>query len=153
MIKYHVPLHVAKELKDLNFNMGCNAHFPVLASAGAVMHFSDVPAKSIETAWNSLPDGMAAPIWDQVREWLRDVHKIHIDVSPLNELSSNGWELIPTGEYHGSTVSMGYKQKALFVNINDDYATYTGRDYFVTLSETIYRTLKFIKADISDSKK
>lgn len=72
-----VPYNVAKRLKDLGFDEICFYYFGIDYGYGPEL-VSDMYCNSSE---NLIRRGfVAAPLWQQVTRWLRDVHKINITI-------------------------------------------------------------------------
>lgn len=88
MRKLFTPYNISKILKDLNFNEQCIAEF-----YNEEFEFSSVKQKYTNTTPNhfDIKNTCTSPMYQQVTDWLRDIHGI--DVAPVRSLPRphNSW--------------------------------------------------------------
>ncbi len=92
MEKEFVTVEIAKRLKELGFNEWCLAAYyeqkDKAPSFGYSPYLDSEPGKQ-EYLNNDYKGQVAAPLYQQVIDWIREKHDIHYHVRPVNEIHPN----------------------------------------------------------------
>lgn len=101
MEKQVVPFEIAKQLKGIEFDEECNCIYDEKGIRG----FNLKPYKNTkEDTWN-----VTAPLWQQVFDWFREVHSLHIEIQSPDYINEVDWSYsihIPNkfGAHHGDVM-------------------------------------------------
>lgn len=99
-----VPYEIARQLKEKGFNEPCLASFwneEIKFHSGNKLWSNTDHIKFWEQATSLIPQkeiGLAAPLYQQVIDWFREKHRIHIQNDSLSyTISGNSFKTVQSG--------------------------------------------------------
>lgn len=137
MKKQFVPYELALMLKEKGFNERCVASWlgKIFSFDGKeVLHIDERYGNGQDQIYLQLPIKCLAPLWQQVVNWFREKHDIHIDNNNNYSLESYWWK---NGKGCGFKERVRIKKYSYYIN-RGEYKT----KYYATPYEALEKAIE-----------
>ena len=133
-----VPYHMAVKLEKVKFNEPCLAFYT--SSKILKPHFQPDSEnfKTIENSNINVSNYVSAPLWEQVVNWCREKHNLHIDIYRVD--NNWAWRLFDT------------KKNCYITNVTIEFSRIP-RTYYTALEQAIYKVLEQATTEIKSEMK